>query len=88
MRVLRVPRKIFGPMREDVTGGWRRLHNEEFHNLYDSPDMIRVIKSSDCQINHFDTFHDTRKPLFPSENSVLRKVRYYNYTSYMRCTVC
>jgi hypothetical protein len=28
-----------------MTGGWRRLHNEEFHNLYVSPDIIRVIKS-------------------------------------------
>jgi hypothetical protein len=31
--------------REEVTGDWRRLHNEELHNLYTSPDIIRVIKS-------------------------------------------
>jgi hypothetical protein len=40
----RVLRGIFGPEREDVAGGWRRLHNEELHNLYASPNVIRVIK--------------------------------------------
>jgi hypothetical protein len=40
-----VLRKIFGPKRDEVTGGWRKLHNEEFHNLYSSPSIIRVIKS-------------------------------------------
>jgi hypothetical protein len=32
-----VLRRIFGPKRDEVTGGWRRLHNEELHNLYFSP---------------------------------------------------
>jgi hypothetical protein len=41
-RVLR--RRIFGPKREEVAAGWRRLHNEELHNLYASPNIIRVIK--------------------------------------------
>jgi hypothetical protein len=40
-RVLR----IFGPRRDEVTGGWRKLLNEEFHNLYSSPSIIRMIKS-------------------------------------------
>jgi hypothetical protein len=40
-----VLRRIFGPKREEVAGGWRRLHNEELHNLYTSPNIIRVIKS-------------------------------------------
>jgi hypothetical protein len=40
----RVLRRIFGPKREEVAGDWRRLHNEEIHNLYDSPYTIRVIK--------------------------------------------
>jgi hypothetical protein len=40
----RVLRRIFGPKREEVAGGWRRLHNEELHNLYDSPSIIRLIK--------------------------------------------
>jgi hypothetical protein len=41
----RVLRRIFGRKREEVAGGWRRLHNEELHNLYTSPNVIRVIKS-------------------------------------------
>jgi hypothetical protein len=41
----RVLRKIFQPKRVEVTGGWRKLHNEEFHNLYFSPSVIRMIKS-------------------------------------------
>jgi hypothetical protein len=41
----RVLRRIFGPKRDEVTGEWRKLHNEELHNLYLSPDIIRQIKS-------------------------------------------
>jgi hypothetical protein len=36
----RVLRGIFGPKREEVAGGWRRLHNEELHNLYSSPKIL------------------------------------------------
>jgi hypothetical protein len=43
---LRVLRRIFGPKRGEVTGGWIKLHNEELHNLYSSPSIIRIIKSS------------------------------------------
>jgi hypothetical protein len=41
----RVPRRIFGPKRDEVTGEWRKLHNEELHKLYLSPNIIRQIKS-------------------------------------------
>ena len=41
----RVLRKIFGPRRDEVTGEWRRLHNEELNDLYSSPNIVRVIKS-------------------------------------------
>jgi hypothetical protein len=41
----RVLRRIFGPKRDEVTGEWRKMHNEELHNLYSSPDIIRQIKS-------------------------------------------
>jgi hypothetical protein len=40
-----VLRRIFGPKRDEVTGGWRKLHNEELHKLYSSPSIIRMIKS-------------------------------------------
>jgi hypothetical protein len=40
-RVLR----IFGPKRDDVIGEWRKLHNEELHDLYSSSNIVRVIKS-------------------------------------------
>jgi hypothetical protein len=41
----RLLRKIFGPKRDEVTGDWRKLHNEELYNLYSSPSIIRMIKS-------------------------------------------
>jgi hypothetical protein len=41
----RVLRRIFGPKRDEVTGEWRKLHNEELRNLYSSPDIIRQVKS-------------------------------------------
>jgi hypothetical protein len=41
----RVMRRIFGPKRDEVTGEWRKLHNEELHDLYSSPSIIRIIKA-------------------------------------------
>jgi hypothetical protein len=41
----RVLRRIFGPKRDEVTGGWRKLHNEELRNFYSSRSIIRMIKS-------------------------------------------
>jgi hypothetical protein len=41
----RVLRRIFEPKRDEVTGGWRKLHNEELHNVHSSPSIIRMIKS-------------------------------------------
>jgi hypothetical protein len=41
----RVLRRIFGPKRDEVTGEWKKLHNEELHILYSSPNIIRKIKS-------------------------------------------
>jgi hypothetical protein len=41
----RVLRRIFGAKRDEVTGEWRKFHNEELHDLYSSPTMVRVIKS-------------------------------------------
>jgi hypothetical protein len=47
LRVLedQVLRRIFGPKRDEVTGEWRKLHNEELHDLYSSPNNVRVTKS-------------------------------------------
>jgi hypothetical protein len=41
----KVLRKIFGPKRDEVTGGWRKLRNEELRDLYSSPSIIRIIRS-------------------------------------------
>jgi hypothetical protein len=41
----RVLRRIFGPKRDEMTGEWRKLHNEELHDLYSSPSKIRIMKS-------------------------------------------
>jgi hypothetical protein len=40
----RVLRRIFGPKRDEVTGEWRKLHNEELNGLYSLPNIVRVIK--------------------------------------------
>jgi hypothetical protein len=40
----RVLMRIFGPKRDEVTGEWRKLHNEELHDLYSSPSIIRIMK--------------------------------------------
>ena len=47
LRVLEniVLRRILGPRRDEVTGEWRRLHNEDLNNLHSSPNIVRVIKS-------------------------------------------
>jgi hypothetical protein len=47
LRVLenRVLRRIFGPKKDEVTGGWRKLHNEELHGLYSSTSIVRVIRA-------------------------------------------
>jgi hypothetical protein len=41
----RVLRRIFGPKRDEVMGDCKKFHNEELHNLYSSPDIIRQMKS-------------------------------------------
>jgi hypothetical protein len=57
-RLLRI---IFGPKREEVTGDWRKLHNEELHNLYSSPNLIRMIKSKTMRwVGHVARMGKTR----------------------------
>ena len=43
-RRLRVLRRIFGPRRDEVTGEWRKRHNEELNDLYSSPNIVQAIK--------------------------------------------
>jgi hypothetical protein len=45
MRIVCLRMPIFGPKRDGVTGEWRKLHNEEFNDLYCSPEIVRVVKS-------------------------------------------
>jgi hypothetical protein len=56
-----VLRRICGPKRKEVAGGWRRLHNEELHNLYASPNIIRMIKSIRMKwMEHVSRMEDMR----------------------------
>jgi hypothetical protein len=58
----RVLRGIFGPKRNEVTGEWRKLHNEELYNLYSSPDIIRQAKSRRMRwVGHVARLGEERK---------------------------
>jgi hypothetical protein len=60
----RVLRRIFGPKRDEVTGCWRKLHNEELHNLHSSPNIIRMIKSRRMGwAGHVARMERTRMPI-------------------------
>jgi hypothetical protein len=48
----RVLRGIFGPEWNEVMGGWRKLHNEELHDLFSLPSIIRIIKSRMRWVEH------------------------------------
>jgi hypothetical protein len=45
-----VLRRICGPKRDEVTGEWKKLHNEELHNLYSYPDIIRQVKANEVGV--------------------------------------
>jgi hypothetical protein len=55
-----VLKRVFGPKKEEVAGGWRRLHNEELHNLHISPNIIRVIKSRWMKWSYETRMEETR----------------------------
>jgi hypothetical protein len=50
----------FGPKREDVTGGWRKLHNQELHNLHSSPSIIRMIMTRMRWAGHMARMEEKR----------------------------
>jgi hypothetical protein len=53
---------IFGPKRDEITGEWRKLYNEELHNLYSSPNIIRQIKSQRMKwVTHVAHMGEKRK---------------------------
>ena len=57
-----VLRRIFGPRKDEVTGEWRRLHNEELNDLYSSPNFVRVIKSRRIRwVGHVARMGEERK---------------------------
>jgi hypothetical protein len=59
----RMLRRIFEPKWDEVTGGWRKLHNKEFHNLYSSPSIIRMMKSRSMSwAEHVARMGDKRIP--------------------------
>jgi hypothetical protein len=77
-----VLRTIFGPNWEEVTGGWRRLHNEQLRNLYASLDIINVIKTRRMrwtgQVAHMGDMRNAYNILVgkPEVNRPLRRPRY------------
>jgi hypothetical protein len=58
---IRVLRRIFGPMRNEVTGEWKRQHNEELYDLYSSPNIVGVNKSRTVRsVGHMALMGDRR----------------------------
>jgi hypothetical protein len=78
----RVLRRIFGLKRDEVTGEWKKLHNEKLHILYSSPSIIRQVKSRRMRwVGHVAHMGEERKVYMvlvekPEENKPLRRSRH------------
>jgi hypothetical protein len=55
-----VLRRVFGPKRDEVTGEWRKLHNEELNDLYSLPNIVRVVKSRMRRAGHVVRMREER----------------------------
>jgi hypothetical protein len=78
-RVLRI---IFGPERDEVSGDWRKMHNEELHNLYSSPSIIRMIKVKEDEMGRACSTHEAKRNAYrilvekPEGKRPLERLRY------------
>ena len=59
-----VLKRIFGPKRVEVTGEWRRLHNEELYDLYWSPNIIRVVKPKRMRLSGYVVSLENRRGVY------------------------
>jgi hypothetical protein len=74
-------RRIFGPKRDEVTGGWRKLHKEELHNLYSSPGIIRMTESRKMRLAG-DVARTERRGMRDTGEKVRRKDTTRKTTTY------
>jgi hypothetical protein len=73
----RLLRRIFGPKKDEVNGSWRKLPNEELHNLYSSPNIIRMIKSRRIRwAGHVACMGETRNDIWFWWESRKERVHY------------
>jgi hypothetical protein len=59
-----VLRRVFGPKRDEVTGEWRKLHNEELNDLYSSPTLVRVMKSRSMRLARHVAYMNQRRGVY------------------------
>jgi hypothetical protein len=78
----RVLRGIFGHKRDEVTGGWRKLHNEKLHNFYSSPNIITVIKSRRMRLDG----HEVRRGEIRNAYKILTGMHEGRSLGRPRCT--
>jgi hypothetical protein len=79
-------RRLHGPKREEVAGDWRKLHNEELHNLYSSPNVITVIKSRRIRwMEHVAHMEEMRNAYNTTHTEKCFKQKMYNLITFVFC---